>query len=88
MQLKIPVSVKNANDILEYGYNAQEKLRLLHNAEGQKVGEGKITLDQFREWQYSYFDPRSDAISVVIVNARKQLLTSNKYAIDLEGDFI
>lgn len=88
MNLKVPDTLKETKDILEYGYNAQEALRLLHNKNGTKARDGIITMEEFREWQGSYFEPRSSAISLLIVNMKQAMLTSGKYLIDLDKDFV
>ena len=87
MKLVIKGILTKPNDILEFAYNAQEKLRLKHNEEGAKATNGTITMEDFRLWQEQYFMPRQDAISMEIVKARQELLKSNVYDINLDTEF-
>ena len=70
---KLPV---NAADRIKYLYRLQEKLRLYHNLYGKKYRDGIITLEELRQFQDTWFAPRSMLICESI-NECKQMLSKD-----------
>ena len=87
MILKTPVDVISTNDKIEYAYIAQEALRLEHNKQGKDFREGKLTDEEWKEWQEKYFEPRSNAIVAEILKNKESLKSSTKYSINLDTAF-
>jgi hypothetical protein len=87
LTLKTAVTATTNVSKFEYALNAQEKLRVEHNAKGKDFTDGKISKEEWETWKKEYFDPRSKAISISIGSLRESLLKSNAYAVDLERDF-
>ncbi len=48
---------------LQYLYRLQEKLKLAHNIQGERYRNSEITLEEFRLYQDSWFEPRSILLS-------------------------
>ena len=70
---KLPTNIA---DRLKYLYRLQEKLRVYHNAYGKKYRDGIITLEELREFQITWFDPRNLLLCRKI-NGCKDSLTKN-----------
>jgi len=86
-QVKIPTNVTVISDKLEFLYNAEEALRLLHNSKGADFKSAKITESQWLQWKEQYFEPRSLRIAGDIGFYKYKLKTSGKYQIDLDNTF-
>lgn len=58
---------------LQYLYRLQEKLQLHHNVQGERYRNSEITLEEFRLYQSSWFEPRSMLISNEMINCKTVL---------------
>lgn len=88
LKLKIPDNIANIPEkAINFAYSAQEKLRFLHNQKGQDYKDGKISKQQWEDWKEDYFEPRSSAISIEIVDRKEQLKVSMLDIVDLDKDF-
>ena len=63
---------------LAYLYNLQEKLRLFHNHKASQIKTGKITIVQFRKFQYGWFKKRNSLICGEILNCKNKLTKEEK----------
>ena len=87
-QVKIAPTAISIADKLEFLYNAEEALRLLHNKQGADLKEGKLAEASWLQWKEQYFEPRSERIAGDIGYYKYQLKKSNKYQIDLDTAFV
>jgi hypothetical protein len=78
VNIKYPASVNNNVSRYAYLYRLQELLRLEHNKKGADFREGKITGEQWLEYEGINFDPRNSAISTEICKYRELLKKDTK----------
>lgn len=79
-----PVDAVTPNDKIEYGYAAQEALRLEHNAKGADFKNGIITQKEWADYLL-IFDEKQLLISKSILVEREILKQSTKWVVDLEN---
>ena len=82
-----PENIVGYIDKLEYCYIAQEKLRLVHNEQGELRRIGKISKDDFDRWVAVYFSPCQIAVSEEIIQQRKQCKASGRWVCEIDKTF-
>jgi len=83
-QIRIPTQCVKVVDKLEFLYNAEEALRLLHNEKGKDYREGRLTKEQWLAWKENFFEPRHLKIAGNIGFYKYKLKRSNRYPINLD----
>jgi len=72
-------------DRIEYLYRFQELLRLYHNKKGLDFRDGKITEEEFRNFQSTWFNPRNNLVCAEINKCKEHF---KKIAVDIDIESI
>ena len=78
-KINIPVTITKDIDKLHYILNLKEKIRLLHNSNGQNM-----TVDTFKQWEKEYYRPVIELIMSERDNYKLKLELDSKYTIDIK----
>ena len=82
-KVKYPTTIKKDSTKLEFLYNAQEALKVQHNAKGLDFTNGIISKQEWEDYRKNDFKVKDEHIGNGIMEMRENMLKSNKHSINL-----
>jgi len=84
VQFKTGKLPENMADRLQYLYRLQDVLREHHNLYGQMYKDEEITLDEFRLFQTTWFEPRNMLIADEMNKCKVELQKDTTIVCDID----